>query len=129
MSTTNNTPVIFLAFSNDRQNPHGYLDCLPEEARQLRDVLESAEKAGLCEIVVRTNSTATDVFKVFQDSRYRNRVAIFHYGGHANGYQLLMESATGETMAADAGGLAGFFAQQRGLQLVFLNGCSTRRPT
>ena len=54
-------------------------------------------------------------------------MAIFHFGGHANGYQLLLESAAGKPAAADAGGLAAFLAQQRGLQLVFLNGCSTER--
>ena len=78
---------------------------------------------------MRTNSTAGDIFKVFQDPKYRNRIAIFHYGGHANGYQLLLESASGQSAAADAGGLAAFLAQQQGLQLVFLNGCSTQQQT
>jgi len=53
--------------------------------------LEPAEQAGLCEVVVRKNCKAGDIFKVFQDPKYRNRIAIFHYGGHANGYQLLLE--------------------------------------
>ena len=60
-----------------------------------------------------------------QDARYRDRVAIFHYGGHADGYGLLLESAAGRIAAADAGGLAAFLGRQRGLKLVFLNGCST----
>ncbi len=107
----------------------GYLRNLPDESRRLRDVLEHAEQAGLCEVVVRSNSTAGDIFKVFQDARYRNRIAIFHYGGHANGYQLLLESPEGKSAAADAGGLAAFLAQQQGLQLVFLNGCSTQPQT
>lgn len=122
-------PVIFLAFANDRDDTVGYLRNLPDEARRLREMLERAEQAGLCEVVVRPNSTAGDIFKVFQDPKYRNRIAIFHYGGHANGYQLLLESSTGESAAADAGGLAAFLAQQRGLQLVFLNGCSTQQQT
>ncbi len=122
-------PVIFLAFANDRDDTVGYLRNLPDEARRLREVLEAAERAGLCEVVVRTNSTAGDLFKVFQDPRYRNRVAILHYGGHANGYQLLLESAAGQSATADAGGLAAFLGQQRGLQLVFLNGCSTQPQT
>ena len=120
-------PVVFLAFANDRDDSVGYLRNLPDESRRLREVLEPAERAGLCEIVVRSNCTAADIFKVFQDSRYRNRIAILHYGGHANGYQLLLESADGKTAAADGNGLAGFLAQQNGLQLVFLNGCSTRQ--
>jgi hypothetical protein len=37
--------------------------------------------------------------------------------------------AEGQSAAADAGGLAAFLGQQRGLQLVFLNGCSTQQQT
>jgi hypothetical protein len=129
MADTTNKPVIFLAFANDRDDTIGYLRNLPDEARRLRDVLEPAEQAGLCEVVVRSNSTAADIFKVFQDPRFRNRVAVFHYGGHANGYQLLLESTAGNTATAHADGLAAFLAQQQGLQLVFLNGCSTVQQT
>jgi len=129
MTDKANKPVIFLAFANDRDDTVGYLRNLPDEARRLRDILTSAEQAGLCEVEMRSNSTAADIFKVFQNPKYRNRIAIFHFGGHANGYQLLLESAEGQTAAADAGGLAAFLAQQQGLQLVFLNGCSTQQQT
>ena len=99
MEAHTHKPVIFLAFANDRDDNVGYLRNLPDEARRLRDVLEVAAQAGLCEVVVRSNSTAGDIFKVFQDPKYRNRVAILHYGGHANGYQLLLESAAGQAAA------------------------------
>ena len=118
-------PVIFLAFANDRANHDRYLRNLPEELRRVRSRLESIEEEGLCEVVVRTNVTANDLFDVFQDSKYRNRVAVFHFGGHAGAYQLLVESATGSPQMAYASGLADFLGQQSGLQLVFLNGCST----
>jgi hypothetical protein len=114
MEITAKKPVIFLAFANDRDDTVGYLRNLPDEARRLREVLERAEQAGLCEVVVRTNSTAGDIFKVFQDPKCRNRIAIFHYGGHANGYQLLLESATGEAAAADAGGWRRFWRSSKG---------------
>jgi len=129
MPETTTAPVILLAFANDREETVGYLRNLPDEARRLRDVLEGAAQQGLCEVVVRSNSTADDIFKVFQDPTYRNRIAILHYGGHANGYQLLLESAAGQAAAADADGLAAFLAQQQGLQLVVLNGCSTQKQT
>ena len=93
MTNTTSKPVIFLAFANDRDNTVGYLRNLPVETRRLREVLEPAEQAGLCEVVVRTNCTASDIFKVFQDPRYRNRIGVLHYGGHANGYQLLYLTA------------------------------------
>jgi hypothetical protein len=129
MADVTSKPVIFLAFANDRDDTVGYLRNLPVEARLLREVLEPAEQAGLCEVIVRPNCTASDIFKVFQDPRYRNRIGVLHYGGHANGYQLLLESAHGDSQAADADGLAAFLAQQQGLQLVFLNGCSTQQQT
>jgi hypothetical protein len=120
-------PVIFLAFANDRGEGANarYLRNLAAEARRLRHALDRAERAGLCELVTRQNATAADVLDLFQDARYRDRVVVFHYGGHADGYRLLLESAEGQPMAADAGGLAAFLGRQRGLSLVFLNACST----
>jgi CHAT domain len=63
---------------------------------------------------------------VFQDPLYFNKIAIFRYGGHSNGYQLLLESQEGHTTVAHARDLAAFLGQQIGLQLVFLNGCATQ---
>src|ERR1051325_4102690 len=95
VADTTHKPLIFIAFANDLDDTVGYLRNLSVEERRLREVLEPAEQAGLCEVVMRSNSTAGDIFKVFQDPRYRNRVAILHYGGHANGYQLLLGSGAG----------------------------------
>ena len=60
MADAPNKPVIFLAFANDRDDTVGYLRNLPDEARRLSDVLQPAEQAGLCEVVVKQNSTAGD---------------------------------------------------------------------
>ena len=119
-------PVIFLAFANGRNDQVGYLRNLPQEVRNIRKALDLARRNELCDVVERSNSTLKDILEVFQDPEYRNRIAVFHYGGHANGYQLLLESAEGSTVAAHAGGLASFLAQQTGLELVFLNGCATQ---
>jgi WD40 repeat protein len=123
--TEHSKPVVFLAFANARDDRVPYLRNLPQEARWLRLALRRAERAGLCQLVERNNATLEDILDVFQDPEYRNRIAVFHYGGHANGYQLLLESASGHSAVVDAGGLAAFLSQQRGLQLVFLNACST----
>ena len=125
MSVDGCKPVILLTFANDRLEGVGYLRNLPEEARRLRAAVEPAESAGLCELAVRQNATAADILDALQDRRYRDRVAVFHYGGHADGYRLLLESAAGRIAAADAAGLAALLGRQRGLRLVFLNGCST----
>ena len=77
-------------------------------------------------MVIRNNTTAGVLLDVFQNPRYRDRIAIFHFGGHAGDYQILLESVDGTPALADAEGLASFLGQQRSLQLVFLNGCSTQ---
>ena len=66
----------------------------------------------------------TDIFAAFR--RHRDRIAIFHFAGHAGSDRLLLEAAGGAGRPADAAGLAAFLAQQHGLALVFLNGCATR---
>nr|MCU0394173.1 hypothetical protein [Thermoflexibacter sp.] len=108
-------PVIFLAFANDKEDNARYLRNLP--------------KAGLCEVVERASATIEQILDIFQDSRYKDRIAIFHYGGHADGYQLLLEQLDGSHSVAHGAGLVSFFARQKGLKLVFFNGCSTQQQT
>jgi WD40 repeat protein/tetratricopeptide (TPR) repeat protein len=116
-------PVILLAFANDQEGQR-YLRNLPEELRQLQEVLEAAARRGLCELVVRPNVTLNQVLDVF--TTYRDRVAIFHYAGHAGPDRLLLEASGPCGAEVHAEGLAAFLGQRRGLVLVFLNGCSTR---
>jgi WD40 repeat protein len=122
-------PVVLLVYANDRVDPSRHLRNLSAEIGLIRDALQPAEQAGLCQILIEANATAGRVFAVFQDARYRNRIAILHYAGHADGYRLLLESAAGSSLAeqgpAHAAGLAAFLGEQQGLELVFLNGCST----
>jgi hypothetical protein len=125
---TNQLPVIFLAFANDKEDNARYLRNLPLELEGIRKALQPAVQAGLCQLVERANLTIDQLIDVFQT--YKDRIAIFHYGGHADGYQLLLErvqAAGGENQAAQGAGLVSFFARQRGLQLVFFNGCSTQQ--
>lgn len=120
-------PVIFLAFANDRVERSRYLRNLPAELRQIRQALEPAVEAGLCELVTLANATVSEILDVFQKKRYKDRIAVFHYGGHADGYQLLLESETGKHQIAHGKGLVSFLGNQTSLKLVFLNGCSTEQ--
>ncbi len=129
MPDDNSKPIIFLAFSCPVDENVIPLRKLSVEKRQLRDALKPAEEAGLCEVIVRSDCTAGDIFKIFQHPKCRNRIGIFHYAGHANSYQLLLEAADGSATTADGAGLAAFLGQQRALNLVFLNGCSTLQQT
>ena len=116
-------PVIVLAFANEQEG-HRYLRNLREELRQLRAILEAAEKKELCKPVVLPNAILDEIFEAFTE--HRDRVAILHYGGHAGGDRLFLETTGTEGAVAHAEGLATFLGQRRNLQLVFLNGCSTR---
>ena len=115
MTESAHKPIVFLAFANDRNGAVGQLLNLPDEERRGREKSEGAP--GLCELVLRPNCTAVDILKVLQDARYRDRIAIFHFSGHANNLQLLLETRNCE-VAADATGLASFLVDQHGLQLV-----------
>jgi WD40 repeat protein len=116
-------PVILLAFANDQEGQR-YLRNLPEELRQLQAIIEAAARRGLCELVVRPNATLDQILDVF--TTYRDRVAIFHYAGHAGPDELLLEARYPSGAAIHSEGLAAFLGQRRGLELVFLNACSTR---
>ncbi|MGB0862583.1 MAG: hypothetical protein ACPGXZ_06670 [Saprospiraceae bacterium] len=119
-------PVIFLTFANDKVDDALYLRNLPKELHSIRTALVKAEKAGLCEIIERTAATVDDIFNTFQDERYKDRIAIFHYGGHASGNQLMLETLDGGHGASHSDGLVPFLGRQKGLQLVFFNGCSSQ---
>ncbi|MFN8444205.1 MAG: AAA family ATPase [Caldilineaceae bacterium] len=119
-------PVLFLAFANDLRPDGVYLPSLSREANEVRGQLDRARKAGLCDLVVRTGVSAQEVLSVFGDPEYRNRIALFHYAGHAEDYLLLLQEGVGESAAADARGLAAFLKGQHALQMVFLNACATR---
>jgi hypothetical protein len=123
-------PVILLAFANDKQNSgSGYLRGLTLERNGIRDALMKAEENGLCQVLVEPDITIDRLFDIFQNSNYRDRIAIFHYGGHAESYSLLLESASGGKVTAHSEGLVAFLAKQKSLKLVFLNGCSSQKQS
>lgn len=122
-----NKPAILLAFANEREEGRRYLRNLPFEMNCLRAALEKAEDRGLCELIILPNTTLDTLIATFQRDRYRNRIAIFHYGGHAGSYELLLENPGGSTSGAHGEGLIPFLASQKSLQLIFLNGCYSAR--
>lgn len=115
-------PVIFLAFANDHQN---YLYKLTEEQHAVRKALRQVEKEGLCEVVYETDTDLNKIWDTFNE--YQERITIFHFGGHAEDYALLLKKANGDSQFAKGEGLVSFLAQQKGLKLVFINGCCSKR--
>lgn len=115
-------PVIFLAYSNDRADSNRYLRDLVREVRNVRYALEDRAIAPY-DIEERGNATLDDIIRTFD--RHEGRIEVFHFAGHAEDFRILLESETGSPAAANAGGLVRFLASQQGLRLVFLNGCAT----
>jgi hypothetical protein len=120
-------PIIFLAFANDRVDNARYLRNLPKELDEIRKALDKAVLQGKCEVIFEANTTIDEILNTFQDSRYKDRIAVFHFGGHADGYQLLLEDAKGAKSTAHAEGLVSFLARRSSLQFIFLNGCATEQ--
>ncbi len=121
-----NVPVIFLTFANDKIDDALYLRNLPKELHGIRTALDKAVKEGLCEVVERTAASVDDIFNTFQDPQYQDRIAVFHYGGHASGSQLMLETLDGGHGYSYSDGLVPFLAKQKGLKLAFFNGCSSQ---
>ena len=122
-------PVILLAFANDHENAGRFLRNLDKEKENVIEQLKPAEKAGLCEVVLLENASINNIVDAFQSPEFRGRISVFHFAGHAGGYFLALESASGEVDLAHANGFAEFLGNQKGLSLVFLNGCSTEKQT
>ena len=119
-------PVILLAFANELVEGR-FLKNLSNEQNEIRKALEKAEDNGLCELVILSNTTIESLTETFQRKKYRDRISIFHYAGHAASYKLLLEGKDGENSEAHSSGLVPFLASQNGLKLVFLNGCNSER--
>ena len=116
-------PIILLAFANDNENKSAYLRNLIYEKNKIEAALKPV-KNELCEYIILNNASVKSIFDIFQE--YKNRIAIFHFSGHASSDTLMLEDEYGEHGYADSDGMSPFLARQQGLKLVFLNGCSTQ---
>ena len=118
-------PVIFLTFANYFGESQGHLRNLPLESSEVNEALRQAATDGLCEVVTRSNVTLKEIVSVFQDKRYKGRIVAFHFGGHARSYELVLETPLRKENVIYSQGFAAFLKEQEGLQMVFLNACTT----
>lgn len=116
-------PVLLFAFAND-ERPGRRLGRLCREVEEIRRTLAQIERDGLCEVVIRESTTPAELVEVLNDPRYRRRLTVVHFAGHAGESQLLLEGEHGP-VPARIQGLAPLLAELDGLALVFLNGCGT----
>lgn len=108
-------PVILLAFADSRDD----LPQVQEERRVLDDLLGAHFNVEQKDAA--THPRIEDTFR-----SYGRAVRIFHFGGHANGQQLALLASDGQDGAAYVRGVANLIGRQKGVELVFLNGCSTK---
>lgn len=117
------TPVALILFSNDMDQ---FLPMVEQERKFIEEALEHFDDSNRLKIIARSSVSIEEVFRLF--NRYRGRIAIFHFAGHAGGSGLQLNKNFEDTDLGRAVGLADLFRQEveNGiLQLVFLNGCST----
>lgn len=115
---TTNKPVIFTGFANPLKD----LDNLNHEQNGIQDALANLVSTKVIENLWQKNEMELKgYFNAIHE--WANQVAIFHFGGHANSQKLGLQDKTTffdplaeELVARNADSL----------QLVFLNGCSTK---
>ncbi|MEZ4995625.1 MAG: CHAT domain-containing protein [Saprospiraceae bacterium] len=112
----NQPPVLFFAFANEQGR---FLDYLKRESTNIQKALLPIDAKGFIKVVREESTETSDLFRIFQ--AYRDRMAVFHFAGHAGGQQLNFED-----QAVGMRELAQLIAEQKDtLRLVFLNGCAT----
>lgn len=119
-------PHLLFTYANDQQGAHGYLRALARERKAVKAALDLAEQMGLCKREFIDDASAGDIISAFQ--RHEGEIVLFHYGGHAGSFDLLLQDAEGSgNQTAGGEGLIAFLGRQRGLQAVMLNGCHTEK--
>ncbi|QQS28466.1 MAG: CHAT domain-containing protein [Sphingobacteriales bacterium] len=111
-------PVILLAFADYKDRPELQLRGLPREQKSIVNALLKAQNEGICEVIPKPAATLTEIMEVFA----KHPVAVFHYAGHADDFELMLS----ESESLHSQGFAEYLGKQPALQLVVLNACSTK---
>ncbi len=117
-------PIILLAFANDHFGGE-HLQFLVKELEGIREIFEDHQNVPY-EVKIIYSATIDKIVKEFRRPPYRGRIIAFHYGGHAGSGEIMLETSEGLQQITKAKALADYLALQENLQLVFLNGCSTK---
>ena len=117
MAERTKKPVVLLTFANSVED--GYLHQLQKESALLRDLFLPLQQASFIELLREESLEDIDLPNLL--ARFKDQIAIFHFAGHADGKVLKLENGQGHVE-----GLAQLLALQKGLKIVFLNGCTTQ---
>ena len=110
-------PVVVITFSDGIEGAH--LQLLKDEKTVLENTLWDLHTKELIEVYKEESLSRQELIDLLPRFQH-NRIVIFHYAGHAGSTGIHTEG--GE---ARAEGLAALLGQEKALQLVVLNGCST----
>lgn len=120
------TPYLLLTFANPLNVPKAYLAFLNRESALVYQHLEHLALEDKCDVNRIPDATVEQVFDTIEKWQKRKDLVLFHYGGHASGEDLFLITESGDSRAANAEGFAELLGSLPSLQLVFLNGCSTK---
>ncbi|MEO0473568.1 MAG: CHAT domain-containing protein, partial [Bacteroidota bacterium] len=112
---------LFFAFSNHSADP---LEDLLHERKEIQQALHAFPHQQCISIDVADVADLNDITHTFL--RHHNQISIFHYAGHAAGNILDIPKLNQDVRGVKGDGIAALSSVQHALQLVFLNGCSTR---
>jgi hypothetical protein len=115
--------VALILFSNDLDN---FLPAVERERKAIEEALEHFHDTNRLQVIARSAVSIEELFRLF--NRYRGRISLFHFAGHAEGKGLQFNTNFQDDEMGQAVGLADLFRREvesGSLQLVFLNGCST----
>ncbi|MGB6687160.1 MAG: CHAT domain-containing protein [Terracidiphilus sp.] len=116
-------PIIYVASANPDRKSAFALPALLEEEAKIRESLRNAiDEDGSWEYDANLKCNHESLVQRF----YSNRVAVFHYGGHADPKNLFLPADSDGNQFASEERLEAFLARQETLQLAFFNACSTR---
>lgn len=120
----NKPPVALILFSNDMDN---FLPNVERERKMIEEALEHFDDSNRLSVKAHSSVGVEELFRLF--NRYKGRIALFHFAGHAGGTGLQFNDKNAEgSEVGRAEGIADLLKQEveKGiLQLVFLNGCRT----
>ncbi|MEL6671919.1 MAG: CHAT domain-containing protein [Bacteroidota bacterium] len=106
--------------------PEQYLEHLTRETNTVYNYLEPFDINDMGDVVKLENATQEMVFNAIEAWKKHKDIIMFHYGGHADGGGLMLNQEDGSSLSARAPALAELLGSLPDLQLVFLNGCSTK---
>jgi WD40 repeat protein len=115
-------PIAVLAFANNYSDPGQHLKNLRSERRELERIFQVSPH---CEYQVWDGLSLDELVSRLSQPQLRQRLAIFHYAGHAGSRELVLEDAQGQASTAFAMGIVPLLAKLPALKLAFFNGCSS----